>query len=312
MNVRRILAGIAAVTAATVLAGCGAGSGGSGSGGGKSIASGLILGAGPEFKTRADGLSGLKKIYNVQFQTFKPLDAGGPLTVNALKNGQIDAGDIFTTDPSIKTDHFVVLKDPKNLFLAQNVVPLIAKKKATPGASKVLDAVSAKLTTQDLVQLNEQVVGEKKDPDAVAEAWLKSHGLATPGTEASGVSLTVGSANFQESVLLANLYGDALSAQGAHISKKLNIGSRETYIPGLEQGSIDLVPEYTGVLLQYFDKNSTADTPASVYAKLRKAVPAKLEVLSMSTAQDTDAIVVTAATAKKYHLTSIADLARKP
>ncbi|MEW2545780.1 glycine betaine ABC transporter substrate-binding protein [Streptomyces sp. NPDC047002] len=300
---------LAALAAATLTA-CGSGPGSGG--GGDSVAGGMILGAAPEFKTRTDGLTGLKKVYGVAFDTFKPLDAGGPLTVNALKNGQIDAGNVFTTDPSIKTDHFVVLKDPGHLFLAQNVVPLAAKKKVTPGAAEVLDAVSAKLTTDALVELNEEVVGEKKDPDAVAEKWLAANGLAAHGTRAAGARLTVGSANFQESVLLAHLYADALTAQGATVAKKLNIGSRETYIPGLQQGSIDLVPEYTGVLLQYFDKSAHAETSDAVYTALKKAAPAALTVLAQSSAQDTDAIVVTSATAKKYHLTSIADLAKKP
>ena len=190
------------------------------------------------------------------------------MTINALKNGQIDAADIFTTDPSIQADKFVVLQDPKNLYLAQNVLPLIDKSKATPGVTKALDAVSAKLTTDDLVNLNEQVITEKKDPKAVATAWLASKGLTTKGTEAAGVSLTVGSANFQENVILANIYAAALTDQGAKVSTKLNIGSRETYIPALEQGSIDLIPEYTGVLLQYFDKNATAQTSDEVFAAL--------------------------------------------
>ena len=88
------------------------------------VADKLTLGAPPEFQTRADGVPGLQKTYNVKFKTFKKLDAGGPLTENALKNGQIDAGDIFTTDPLIDKNGWVVLEDPKNLYTAQNVLPL--------------------------------------------------------------------------------------------------------------------------------------------------------------------------------------------
>lgn len=311
MKPRSLATGAVAALAAIALTACSGGSSG-GAANGASVASNMIFGAGPEFKNRAEGIPGLKATYGITFSSFKPLDAGGPLTVNALKNGQIDAGNIFTTDPSITADNFVVLQDPKNLFLAQNVVPLIAKSKATPIATKVLDAVSAKLTTADLIQLNEQVISEKKDPNTVAMAWLNSHGLGNPGTEASSVRLTVGSANFQESVILAYVYADALTAQGATVTTKLNIGSRETYIPGLEQGSIDFVPEYSGVLLQYFDKQATADTPDGVFTALQKALPADLTVAQSSAAEDKDAIVVTAATAKKYHLTTIADLAKMP
>ncbi|HSY16163.1 MAG TPA: glycine betaine ABC transporter substrate-binding protein [Jatrophihabitantaceae bacterium] len=305
-----IVAGAAAVTMA--LAACGSStksSGGSTTSSSGSIASKLILGGPPEFKTRAYGIAGLDRIYGVTFGTFKALDEGGPLTITALKNGQIDAGDIFTTDPSIPADNFVVLDDPKNLFAAQDVLPLINSVKATTGVKEVLNAISAKITTADLIALNVKVEADKDDPDTVAKQWLSTAGLDTAGTEAAGSSLTVGSANFPENVVLADIYAEALKAQGAKISTKLNIGSRETYIPGLKDGSIDLIPEYSGNLLEYLDPTATAVSSGDVYAALQKALPAKLIVLNQSDAQDKDAIVVTKATAAKYHLTSIADLA---
>ncbi|HEX2903011.1 MAG TPA: ABC transporter substrate-binding protein [Jatrophihabitans sp.] len=141
------------------------------------VAGKLTLGAPPEFQTRADGIPGLAKVYGVKFKTFRKLDAGGPLTENGLKNGQIDAGDIFTTDPLIAKNGWVVLSDPKNLYTAQNVVPLINKAKASSNVQQILNAVSAKLTTDDLVSLNEKVQLEKQDPDTVAKAWLSSAGL---------------------------------------------------------------------------------------------------------------------------------------
>jgi len=142
------------------------------------VAGKLTLGAPPEFQTRADGIPGLKREYNVTFKTFRKLDAGGPLTENGLKNGQIDAGDIFTTDPLIDQNGWVVLADPKNLYTAQNVLPLINSKKASDTVKSVLNAISAKLTTQDLVALNEKVQINKQDPDAVAKDWLSSAGLS--------------------------------------------------------------------------------------------------------------------------------------
>jgi osmoprotectant transport system substrate-binding protein len=128
------------------------------------------------------------------------------------------------------------------------------------------------------------------------------------GSKAPTDTIVVGSANFPENVLLADIYADALSAKGAQVSKKLNIGSRETYIPALKDGSIDLIPEYSGVLLQYFDKTATAVSSADVYAALQKAVPAPLTVLDQAAAEDKDSVVVTKETAAKYNLTSIADL----
>jgi osmoprotectant transport system substrate-binding protein len=142
------------------------------------VAGKLTLGGPPEFQTRADGVPGLKKDYNVTFKTFRKLDAGGPLTENGLKNGQIDAGDIFTTDPLIAKNGWVVLADPKNLYTAQNVLPLINSSKASDTVKSVLNAVSAKLTTDDLVSLNEKVQLDKQDPDAVAKEWLQTAGIS--------------------------------------------------------------------------------------------------------------------------------------
>jgi osmoprotectant transport system substrate-binding protein len=137
----------------------------------------LVLGGPPEWKTRPVGVPGLKSVYNLEFKSFKPLDAGGPLSVNALKNGQVDAANIFTTDPSIPANGFVVLEDPKSLFAAQNVVPLATKAKVNDTVSGALNAVSAKLDTPMLTDLLAQVVTDKKDPDAVAAEWLKANGL---------------------------------------------------------------------------------------------------------------------------------------
>jgi osmoprotectant transport system substrate-binding protein len=143
----------------------------------KGVAGDMTFGGPPEFKTRPDGIPGLKAHYGVEFGSYKTLDAGGPLTVNALKNGQVEAADIFTTDPSIKANDFVVLEDPENNFAAQSVLPLINKEKASDTVKSALDAVSAKLTTQTLIDLLTQVTADKKDPNAVAKEWLSSQGL---------------------------------------------------------------------------------------------------------------------------------------
>ncbi|HEY5200136.1 MAG TPA: glycine betaine ABC transporter substrate-binding protein [Acidothermaceae bacterium] len=277
---------------------------------GPTIASQLILGAPPEFQTRVDGIAGLAKNYGVTFKSFKPLDEAGPVTIAALKNGQVDAADIFSTDPSIAANNFVVLADPKSNFAAQNILPLVNKAKATDGVKSTLNAISAKLTTSGVTALLVQVITNKQDPDAVAKSWLTSQGLDTKGTAASGSKLVVGSANFPENVLLAEIYAEALKDQGATISTKLNIGSREKYLPGLEDGSIDVLPEYNGGLLQFVDKTATAVSPTDVFSALQTALPSSLIVLPQSAAQDSDAIVVTKATAAKYNLTSIADLAK--
>ncbi|MCW2783505.1 MAG: hypothetical protein JWP74_22 [Marmoricola sp.] len=310
MKHKFLIAGATAAALALTLSACGSSSSTSGSGGG-TIASKLIMGGPPEFKTRVDGLPGLAKNYGVSFGKYTVTDTGGPVTVNALKNGQVDAADLFTTDPSIAANGFVILTDPKANFAAQNILPIINKAKATAGVTSTLNALSAKLDTAGLGALMVKVVTDKQDTDAVAKGWLSDQGLATTGTAASGVKLTIGSANFPENALLAQIYGEALKDQGATIKYKLNIGSREKYVPALKDGTVDLMPEYNGSILQYLDPHASATAPDAVLAALQKVLPSNLIVLNQSSAADSDAIVVTKATAAKYHLTSIADLAKK-
>lgn len=144
----------------------------------KPVAGKLVLGGPPEFKTRQQGVIGLKQVYGVVFGQFKALDTAGPITVAALKKGQVDAANLFTTDPAITANDFVPLEDPKNLFGAQNVTPLVYSPALTPTVRSALDAVSAKLDTPTLAKLVAQVVVDKKDAKDVAASWLASVGLA--------------------------------------------------------------------------------------------------------------------------------------
>ncbi|MDO0925160.1 ABC transporter substrate-binding protein [Streptomyces sp. TG1A-8] len=143
----------------------------------KDAAKDLVIGASPEFQTRQQGLAGLKDVYGLQFKSFKALDAGGPLTQAALKRNAVQAADIFTTDPTIAKEKFVVLQDPKNLFGFENVQPLVHRSALSPKGVDALNAVSAKLDTATLLDLDTQVQSQNKDPLDVAKAWLKSAGL---------------------------------------------------------------------------------------------------------------------------------------
>jgi len=98
------------------------------------------------------------------------------VTVTALKNGTIDAADIFSTDGSIAANNFVTLTDDKSMFAAQNIVPIFSDSKLTQAMTDACNAVSAKLDTKTLADLDAQIAGGK-DPDAVAKAWLSSVGL---------------------------------------------------------------------------------------------------------------------------------------
>jgi osmoprotectant transport system substrate-binding protein len=140
----------------------------------------VVVGAPATFAERAYGLPGLKKNYNCVPKKLEPFsDGGGPITVKALLSDQVQVADIYTTTPAIADNDLVVLEDPKNNFIAQQVLPLYSKAKMTDKAKETLNAVSKVLTTDDLINLNRAVSGsQKQNPKDAALAWLKDKGLA--------------------------------------------------------------------------------------------------------------------------------------
>jgi len=141
------------------------------------VAKDFVIGGPPEFPTRADGIPGLKKIYGLTFKSFSPLDESGPITIAALQSGKVQAADLFTTSPQIVTDHFVSLADPKNLFAAQNITPLVYKSGVNSTIVSTLNAVSAALTTNALVQMNKALTVNHASYTAVASGFLSQEGL---------------------------------------------------------------------------------------------------------------------------------------
>jgi osmoprotectant transport system substrate-binding protein len=135
------------------------------------------FGGPPEFKTRSDGLAGLKANYGLVFKSFDPLDESGPITLAALQDGKVQAADVFTTTPQIITDHLVTLADPKFNFAAQNVVPLVYKSAMNPTIIATLNAISAKLTTQALLSMDNAVITDHANYSTVAAGFLSAEGL---------------------------------------------------------------------------------------------------------------------------------------
>jgi osmoprotectant transport system substrate-binding protein len=117
----------------------------------------------------------LEKTYGIHFKQFKALDTDGPLTRAAFANGSIQVGLVFSSDADLDNLGLVVLKDDKQLEAADNVVPIIRTSVASDDAKKILNAVSAGLTTQELVQLNAQVQLQHQDADVVTKTFLEQH-----------------------------------------------------------------------------------------------------------------------------------------
>jgi osmoprotectant transport system substrate-binding protein len=141
------------------------------------VAGQLTMGGPPECPQRPYCLAGLKRVYGIVFDDFQPLDAGGPLTVAALKDGRVQIGLLFSTDPSIEQNDFVPLVDDKHLQNAENITPVIRSNQLTGVVRGLLDAVSARLTTRKMTELVGKVSIHGKSVAAVAKGFLTANGL---------------------------------------------------------------------------------------------------------------------------------------
>jgi osmoprotectant transport system substrate-binding protein len=142
----------------------------------KPYAKKLVLGGPPECPTNAGCELGLKKVYGLNFKSFKSLDEAGPLSVAALKNGEVQVVELFSSDGNVVSNNFVALTDNKHLEGADYIVPVIRRSVDTPGVAKILNAIDAKLTTVAISKLNLDVTAKQEQPPAVAQAWVTSVG----------------------------------------------------------------------------------------------------------------------------------------
>lgn len=140
------------------------------------IAGDLTLAGPSEWKSRYVGVPGLEEVYGLKFAKFQVFDAGGPLTLSALINGQADVGDMFSSDPAIEENNLVGLEDDKGLFLPANVLPVIRESKATDKVTDILNQISAALTTEDLMEMNGEIAAGKDIGD-IADEWLQAQGI---------------------------------------------------------------------------------------------------------------------------------------
>jgi osmoprotectant transport system substrate-binding protein len=122
-------------------------------------------------------------------------------------------------------------------------------------------------------------------------------------------TVVVGSQGYYSNEIVAEIYAQVLEEAGFDVVRQFQIGQRDAYIPALEAGEVDLFPEYTGNLLQFYSPDTTATQADEVYAELVTALPEQLVALSMSPATDQDSYNVTAETAAEFNLVTIADLA---
>lgn len=127
--------------------------------------------------------------------------------------------------------------------------------------------------------------------------------------ESTVETVSIGSANFLESEIIAEIYAQALEAQDVEVDRNFQIGAREVYLPALEEGEIHLMPDYTGNLLSYLDPETTATSAEDIETELQDALPEQLEILDPAPAENKDSLNVTPEFAAEHELESIGDLA---
>jgi len=308
---RRYALGAALLSLALLGAACGGGSGGS-AGGGGTIASQFVFGAPPDCPTNPFCQIGLKKTYGIVFKQVKKLDFGGPLTVSGLKSGAIQVGELFSS--SVYDPNFVVLEDDKQLEAADNLVPLVRKAVDSPDIDTILNSVMAKLTTPILLGLNRQYDIDKKDPASIAQAFIQQNNLMGAKTNTgAGKTLTLGvSSVFNEQLILTEMYKILLENAGYTVKTQENIESRKISDPALFSGQIDIKVEYlASESIQNDPKAKVSGDPNNNLQVLKGLMAAKgVNVLNYSPASDQNVFVVTKATADKYGLKKVSDLAK--
>lgn len=145
------------------------------------VADELKLGGPPDCETNPFCIPGLKDVYGVDFtDRFVSLDAAGPVTVDALRGGEVDVAILFSTNGVIADEDWVVLEDDQGLINADNVVPVVTKEVADAyGADfeNLVNEISAALDTEELTELNRRFDIDKEDADAIARSWLEEEGL---------------------------------------------------------------------------------------------------------------------------------------
>jgi osmoprotectant transport system substrate-binding protein len=138
----------------------------------------VTLAANTEFSTRPDGLKALKSVYGLTNIKFKAInDGGGANTVKQLKNDSVQVADIYTTSQDFTDTDLVALKDDKGQFGPQNIVPVVTTSKVDSTLTSAVNAVSAKLSQQQLIDLDTKAFADKADPAAIAKDWIAAQGL---------------------------------------------------------------------------------------------------------------------------------------
>jgi osmoprotectant transport system substrate-binding protein len=243
-------------------------------------------------------------------------ESGSSGTGGAEASGGSASGDACAP---VAGEQLVVLEDDQQLQNADNIIPAVnmATAMANPALLPALDAVSAALTTEELIELNAAVDLERQSPEDVAATWVEEN-VDAAGLEQGSGPIVVGGSNFTESTVLANVYADVLSAAGFDASVR-EVGNRELYLPALISGSeIQVFPEYLSTATEFLNRQAngpdaepvaSGDVQATVTALQPLAEQAGLVFGEPSEAADQNAFAVTQAFADGLGVSTLSELA---
>jgi osmoprotectant transport system substrate-binding protein len=224
-----------------------------------------------------------------------------------------DSGSAGSEDCApVADEQLVVLEDDKHLQNADNVIPAVNADAADDALLANLNAVSAALTTDQLVEMNAAVDVDRKSAEDVAQGWVDEN-IADGDLQDGSGTIAVGGANFTESTVLANIYADVLNAAGFDASVK-EVGNRELYLKALEGGDIQVIAEYLSTLTEFLDGDeakqvASGDVDKTLEALKPLAEENGLTVGEPSEAADQNAFAVSQALADQLGVQTLSELA---
>ena len=209
-------------------------------------------------------------------------------------------------------EQLVVLEDDQQLQNADNIIPAVNADAADDALLANLNAVSAALTTDELVEMNAAVELERQNAADVAAAWVDENIEAGDLQEGSG-SITVGGANFPESTILANVYADVLTEAGYDATVQ-EVGNRELYLPALQEGDIQVFPEYLATATEFLEGDDATEVASGDPQETLEALEPLAEEAGLvfgepSEAADQNAFAVTQAFADQLGVETLSELA---
>lgn len=266
----------------------------------------------PECEERPTCYQGLVDVYgleDLQFQSVQEASA----RLAALDAGDAELILLFSTDAVLADPALTVLDDPEAIVPPENITPVLNDEVIEAYGDDVVDLleqVTAEITTEALIELN-TVAGEGVAPDQIAADWLEGSGVAADVTaDDADLEIVVASFNFPESVILAEIYAQALEAAGYPVDRQLDLGAREIIFPELNDGSLHLLPEYLGSALTVgFGQEAPGDVDSGLEALREAFAEEGVSVLEPAPAENANVFVTTTELAEDLGITSVADIA---